>query len=174
MNSRLQRVVADSAVGPCGCGTNSSCITKCRRKTGVRRRYVTSAQFVSKLKGNRNSVFWEITSCSPLKVNWRFGGTYRPHCRSRGISQARNQREAGSEQSYPLADISGFFFGLFFDPEDGGGVFLRNVGWLYRTPRPYIPEDRLFTTAAVRTWNPTQGEDNLAVLGMYEHIKLSL
>jgi hypothetical protein len=26
--------------------------------------------------------------------------------------------------------VLGFFLGLFFDPEDGGSVFLRNGGWL--------------------------------------------
>jgi hypothetical protein len=40
----------------------------------------------------------------------------------RRISKARNQREAGSKQS------SGFLLGLFSDPEDGGDIFLRNVG----------------------------------------------
>jgi hypothetical protein len=29
----------------------------------------------------------------------------------------------------------------FFDPEDGGDIFLRNVSW-QRTTRRYIPEDR--------------------------------
>jgi hypothetical protein len=24
--------------------------------------------------------------------------------------------------------VAGFFFGLFFDPEDGGDMFLRNIG----------------------------------------------
>jgi hypothetical protein len=27
----------------------------------------------------KSSIFWDITSCSPLKVNRRFGGTYRLH-----------------------------------------------------------------------------------------------
>jgi hypothetical protein len=47
------------------------------------------------------------------------------------ISQARNQREAGSKQSlsfYALPASS--FLGLFFDPEDGGDMFLRNVSLL--------------------------------------------
>jgi hypothetical protein len=40
----------------------------------------------------KNTIFWDITPCSPLKVN---------------------------------AVIS---LGLFFYPEDGGDMFLRNVG----------------------------------------------
>jgi hypothetical protein len=39
------------------------------------------------------------------------------------MSQARNQHESGSKQLN-----TGFLFGLFFDPEDGGEMFLRNVG----------------------------------------------
>jgi hypothetical protein len=71
------------------------------------------------------------------------------------ISQSRNQKEAGSNQSlhsvplwgsysslrlmirettdqegycYPLH--AGFFLGSFFYPEDGGDMFIRNVGGL--------------------------------------------
>jgi hypothetical protein len=39
--------------------------------------------------------------------------------------QERNQPEAGSKQSH--AD---FLLGLIFDSENGGVIFLRNVGWL--------------------------------------------
>jgi hypothetical protein len=46
----------------------------------------------------RSSVFWDITPCSPLKVNQNFGGTCRLHLQGRKISQARNQRDAGSKQ----------------------------------------------------------------------------
>jgi hypothetical protein len=28
----------------------------------------------------KSSIFWDITPCSPLKVNRRFGETYRLHC----------------------------------------------------------------------------------------------
>jgi hypothetical protein len=57
---------------------------------------------------------------SPLKVNRRFGGTFRIHLDGRKISQARNQLES----------ITDFLLRLFVDTEDGGDMFLRNVGWL--------------------------------------------
>jgi hypothetical protein len=36
---------------------------------------------------------------------------------------------------------AGFLFGLFFDPEDGGDIILRNVCKLSKGYRSYIPED---------------------------------
>jgi hypothetical protein len=46
------------------------------------------------------------------------------------IRQARNQREEGRKLSPLLATClhAGFLLGLFFDPEDGGDMFLRNIG----------------------------------------------
>jgi hypothetical protein len=38
------------------------------------------------------TVVWYITLCSPLKVNRRFGGTYRLHLHGLRISRARKQR----------------------------------------------------------------------------------
>jgi hypothetical protein len=55
--------------------------------------------------------------------------------------------KAGGKQS-PLQ--IGILLGLFFDPEDGSGMFLRNVGQVstdYKTV--------FFITTAVRTPNPT-------------------
>jgi hypothetical protein len=37
---------------------------------------------------------------------------------------------------------AGFLLGLFFDLEDGGDMFLQNVGYFQRTTRHYIPEAR--------------------------------
>jgi hypothetical protein len=61
----------------------------------------------NKYQMKKSSVFWDITPCSPLKVNQRFGGTSRLHLQGRSISQARNQLPA-----------SCWLFGLLFDPED--------------------------------------------------------
>jgi hypothetical protein len=47
----------------------------------------------------KNPIFWGTTPCSPLKVNRCFGGIYRLHPQGLSVSQARNQREACSEQS---------------------------------------------------------------------------
>jgi hypothetical protein len=72
----------------------------------------------SQNNGNEESYFWDIMPSSPLKVNWRFRGTRRLHFQGRSLSQARNEREAGS------------LVCLFFNPDDGGDIFFRNVGWL--------------------------------------------
>jgi hypothetical protein len=37
---------------------------------------------------------WDITPCSPLKVNRHFGGTCRLHLQGRKISRTRKQRES--------------------------------------------------------------------------------
>jgi hypothetical protein len=43
----------------------------------------------------RSSVFWDITPCSPLNVNRRFGRTCRLHLQGRRTSHVRDQHEAG-------------------------------------------------------------------------------
>jgi hypothetical protein len=81
----------------------------------------------------KSSIFWDITPCIPLKVNRHFGGTCHLHLQGRRKNQARNQRE-----SFPLAFTlvsylaysfhAGSLLRLFFDPEDGDDMFLRNIG----------------------------------------------
>jgi hypothetical protein len=68
----------------------------------------------------KSSVFLDITPCSPLRINQRFGGICRLHLQGRSISQAIKQGVC-----YLLH--TGFLLGLFFDPEDGGDVFFPNV-----------------------------------------------
>jgi hypothetical protein len=64
----------------------------------------------------KGTIFWDIMPCCPLKVNRLFGGTYRLHLQGRQISRAGNQLESSWH--------AGFLLGLFFDPEDGGDMFL--------------------------------------------------
>jgi hypothetical protein len=47
----------------------------------------------------KNSTFWNITACSPLKVNRQFGGTFPFHLQGRRTRQAGNQSEAHSKQT---------------------------------------------------------------------------
>jgi hypothetical protein len=47
----------------------------------------------------KSTIFWDITPCTPMKVNRRFGGKCCIHVQDRRISRARNQREAGRKQS---------------------------------------------------------------------------
>jgi hypothetical protein len=68
----------------------------------------------------KNSVFWDITPYSPLKVNRHFGGMCILHLKRR-ICQASFLQEHCSA-CYLLH--AGFLLGLFFNPEDGGDMFL--------------------------------------------------
>jgi hypothetical protein len=48
----------------------------------------------------QSTVFWDITPCSPLSVNRRFGGTYRLHLEDR---KNKLSKQPGWEQVYPRA-----------------------------------------------------------------------
>jgi hypothetical protein len=48
-----------------------------------------------------NSVIWDISPCSPVKVNRRFEETCRLHLHGRRVSQGRNRHEASRKQSRP-------------------------------------------------------------------------
>jgi hypothetical protein len=43
---------------------------------------------------NLSNIFWNITPCRPLKVNWRFGGTYCLNLQDRRISWVRYECES--------------------------------------------------------------------------------
>jgi hypothetical protein len=55
----------------------------------------------------KSIIFWDLKLCSLLRWNRRFGGTNRLHLQGRRKILAKY---------------------IFFDPEDGGDVFLQNVG----------------------------------------------
>jgi hypothetical protein len=77
----------------------------------------------------KSVISWDITPCSPLIGNWRFEGTFRVHLEV--------EEEAKEETS--MKQVADFLLALFFDPEDGGDMFLRNISWLitrYTTLHP--------------------------------------
>jgi hypothetical protein len=54
----------------------------------------------------KSSIFWDITPCSPLRFNRRFGGTYRLHLQGGRISLARNQLESWWHAERKLTEVS--------------------------------------------------------------------
>jgi hypothetical protein len=82
----------------------------------------------------KSSIFWYITPCCSVKVNQRFGVTYRFHLQGRRIRQAIDQHELGRKQSMIHA---GFLLGLHFDPEYEFNMFHRNVGGRGLSPLAY-------------------------------------
>jgi hypothetical protein len=55
----------------------------------------------------KSTIIWDITPCSPLKVNRRFEWTYPLHLQGRKISRARNKRE--SRWHFTLVSCSAYF-----------------------------------------------------------------
>jgi hypothetical protein len=59
----------------------------------------------------KSILFWDVTPCSLLSCNRRFGGTYRLHPQGQKISRARNQRENGWKASaFTLASCWAYIF----------------------------------------------------------------
>jgi hypothetical protein len=71
----------------------------------------------------KSHIVCDITLCSPVKANRRFGGTYRLHLE--GFQDCLLQ--------------ACFLLSLFFDPEDGDGIFLRNIGSLSQDYLAFYP-----------------------------------
>jgi hypothetical protein len=77
----------------------------------------------------KSNIFWDITPCSPLKVNRRFGGTYRLHLQGRRKAEQETSVKAEAtsvdfqwttrryipEESTPQCINSFTFFYLFND-----------------------------------------------------------
>jgi hypothetical protein len=58
-------------------------------------------------------------ACNMLKCNRRFGAIYCLHLQGRRINS-----EETSKALLATCFHTGFLLGVFFDPEDGGDVFL--------------------------------------------------
>jgi hypothetical protein len=62
----------------------------------------------------------DIRSYTLLKLNWYFRGTCRLNLQSRGVHQARNQREAGSRQIFSCCLLHAGFLQLYVNGESQG------------------------------------------------------
>jgi hypothetical protein len=72
-----------------GCRDRPRTRKSARKRKGRKFKKVGFEVFTAVVR--KSCIFWYITSCSPLKVNWRFGGTCRHHLQGRTVSQARNR-----------------------------------------------------------------------------------
>jgi hypothetical protein len=80
-------------------------------------------------------ILWDITPCSPLKVNRRFGETYRLHLQDRKISRARNQL------CLPPAFMLVCYSAYLSTPKMKAICSSETSVDFQRTTRRYIPED---------------------------------
>jgi hypothetical protein len=76
-----------------------------------------------------STILRDITPCGPIRVSSRFGRRCRFHIQGRRI---RNHYEASSK----------LLLGLFFDPDDGGDMFLRNIRRLSMNYLALYPRDK--------------------------------
>jgi hypothetical protein len=131
----------------------------------------------------KSFIFWDMTPCSPLIFNRRFGRTYHLHLQGRRISQAalpatcftlvsslncslilKMEAIYSSETSLDFQWTSsvsyllhaGFLLDLLIDPEDGGDMFHLKYRLTFNGLHGVISQKtELCMTIAVRTSHPT-------------------
>jgi hypothetical protein len=71
-------------------------------------------------KKTKSSIFWDITAVLSVESHLTF--------RRNMLPQSSRSRKKRSKNLLGTCLYGGFLLGLFFDSEDGGDMFLRNVG----------------------------------------------
>jgi hypothetical protein len=94
----------------------------------------------------KSIIFWDMMPCSPLSVKRRFGGTRRQHL----------------QQAPACLLVSCWTY--FFDPEDGGDMFFRNVGW-HSTDYTASYARRLYSNCILFMWPPSGWKNTANILG---------
>jgi hypothetical protein len=98
----------------------------------------------------KSYIFWDITQCSPLKVNRHFGGICSFHLQGRRVYQARNQRKAGRKQSLAYSSTLNM----------EATCSSKTSADFQRTTRRYFPEDRTLHNRfeKLKWYNPLKTE----------------
>jgi hypothetical protein len=78
-------------------------------------------------------VFWVMALRSSVEVYRRFGGMCHLHLQGWRLSQANNHKKQGVSKGLNLCSpygllFTGYLLGLLIHHEDGGDIFLHNVG----------------------------------------------
>jgi hypothetical protein len=89
----------------------------------------------------KSNIFWDITPCSLLKVNRRFGGTHHLHLQGQKMNRAKYQRESRWQAELFITTClhDDILLRLFFDPEYRSDIFLRNVCLLSKDDTALYP-----------------------------------
>jgi hypothetical protein len=82
----------------------------------------------------KSTILWDITPCSPLEVNRRFGRIYKLHLEGRRISRTRNQRAPNASTLISCSD----YFSIL---KMGAICSSETLVDFQRITRRYIPED---------------------------------
>lgn len=99
-----------------------------------------SAQKFMVINPVKSFIFRDMMTCTLVKFNWRFGTSKKPTW--------------SRQQSSCLLSASWWFLAfLHLGHENGGNMFLRNVGWISPDYTALYPRRQLFIDTAVRTLN---------------------
>jgi hypothetical protein len=103
--------------------------------------YVTTGQGFEVLTAvvMKSTIFWDITPCSPVKVNRRFGRIYRLHLQGRKKADQGTSVKAGGQKTLKMEPICSSETSV--DTQRTHGVIFQKIV--------------LFINTAVRTSNPT-------------------
>jgi hypothetical protein len=82
------------------------------------------------------AIFWNITPCSPLKVNGRFRGKFHLNLQGRNQRESRRQAELCLSPAFTPVSCSAYFSTLKMEVICSSGTSVE----FQRTARRYIPE----------------------------------
>jgi hypothetical protein len=112
------------------------------------------------------SIFWDITLCSPLKVNLRFGGIYRLNFQGGRKADQETSVKANGKQSITFF----FLLRLFLDPEDRGDMFLHV--WLTFKGLHSVISQKILLFSTFRDYLFVLKYDGLHARGSRQHMIL--